>query len=278
MSEAEAKKTEGKDAAEAHGLEYIYQTMNLAVPQQAVDLAQYKNTEVLASSNASERIGAALAVFIESVASSTQSVDKIDKAMLDYHIAEIDRKLSLQLDEIMHHPSFQKMETSWRSLKFLVDRIDFKKNVKLDILDASKEELATDFEDAPETIQSGLYKHVYVSEYDTPAASPTPPSCRTTNSTADLRHQPSAERLEGFRRVPLPLPRHGEPQIFRQGDHAGPYQDRRPAQLHGAFGIPEMELLPPDRRLALCRPHAAAFHAAAPLRPRYHADQGLQLC
>jgi len=85
-----SKKTEGKDAAEAHGLEYIYQTMNLAVPQQAVDLAQYKNTEALASSNASDRIGAALAVFIDSVASSTQSVDKIDKAMLDYHIAEID--------------------------------------------------------------------------------------------------------------------------------------------------------------------------------------------
>lgn len=172
MSQAEVKKTGTKETAEAHGLEYIYQTMNLSVPQQAVDLAQYKNTEVLASSNASERISAALAVFIDSVSASTQSVEKIDKAMLDYHIAEIDRKLSQQLDEILHHPSFQKMETSWRSLKFLVDRIDFKKNVKLDILDASKEELATDFEDAPETIQSGLYKHVYTSEYDTPGGEP----------------------------------------------------------------------------------------------------------
>ena len=119
MSEAEAKKTEGKDAAEAHGLEYIYQTMNLAVPQQAVDLAQYKNTEALASSNASDRIGAALAVFIDSVASSTQSVDKIDKAMLDYHIAEIDRKLSMQLDEILHHPSFQKIRELLIHLLFL---------------------------------------------------------------------------------------------------------------------------------------------------------------
>jgi type VI secretion system protein ImpC len=53
-----------------------------------------------------------------------------------------------------------------------VDRTDFKKNVKLDILDSSKEGLATDFEDAPEIIQSGLYKHVYVSEYDTPGGEP----------------------------------------------------------------------------------------------------------
>ena len=172
MSEAEVKKTDGKEAAEAHGLEYIYQTMHMEVPQQSVDLAQYKNTEVLATSKANERIGAALAVFVNSVLSSTQHIEKIDKAMLDHHIAEIDRKLSAQLDEIMHHPNFQKMETAWRSLKFLVERTDFKKNVKLDILDSSKEELATDFEDSPEIIQSGMYKHVYVSEYDTPGGEP----------------------------------------------------------------------------------------------------------
>jgi type VI secretion system protein ImpC len=172
MSEAEVKSADGKAAGEAHGLEYIYQTMNLSVPQQSVDIAQYKNTENLAVSNANERISAALAVFIDSVLASSQQVEKIDKAMLDHHIAEIDRKLSEQLDEIIHHPKFQKMEAAWRSLKFLVDRTDFKKNVKIDMLDSSKEDMATDFEDAPEIIQSGMYKHVYVSEYDTPGGEP----------------------------------------------------------------------------------------------------------
>ena len=172
MSDAKVQKSDGKEAAEVHGLEYIYQTMNLSLPGQAVDLAQYKNSEVLATSKANERISAALSVFIDGVIASTQSVEKIDKAMLDHHIAELDRRLSLQIDEIMHHPKFQKMEAAWRSLKFLVDRTDFKKNVKIDIIDASKEEVATDFEDAPETIQSGLYKHVYTSEYDTPGGEP----------------------------------------------------------------------------------------------------------
>jgi len=166
------KKADAKQAGEAHGLEYIYQTMNLAIPTKAIDISEYKNTEVLADSNANERISAALAVFVEGVVASSQNVDKIDKAMLDHHISEIDRKLSLQLDEIMHHANFQKMEVAWRSLKFLVDRTDFKKNVKLDLLDVSKEELAEDFEDAPETIQSGLYKHVYTAEYDTPGGEP----------------------------------------------------------------------------------------------------------
>ncbi len=171
MAEQE-KQAAGKQAQDAHGLEYIYQTMNLSIPKKQIDISEYKNTEVLADSDANERISAALSVFVESVAASSQSIDRIDKAMLDHHISEIDRKLSLQIDEIMHHANFQKMEAAWRSLKFLVDRIDFKKNAKLDILDASKEDLAEDFEDAPETIQSGLYKHVYVSEYDTPGGEP----------------------------------------------------------------------------------------------------------
>ena len=154
------------------GLDYIYETMNLSVPEHPVDISGFKNAEVLAESNANERIGAALAFFVESIVQSSLAIDKIDKVVLDNQIAEIDRRISMQLDEIMHHPSFQKMESAWRSLKFLVDRTDFKKNVKIDMLDLSKDDLCEDFEDAPETIQSGLYKHVYTEEYDTPGGEP----------------------------------------------------------------------------------------------------------
>ena len=170
---AEKQKQEKKaEAQEAQGLEFIYETMNLTVPEGAVDISGFKDAKVMADSKANERIGAALAFFVDSIVQSGQSIEKIDKTVLDFHIAEIDKKLSLQLDEILHHPNFQKMEQSWRSLKFLVDRTDFKKNVKIDILDVSKEDLTEDLEDAPETIQSGLYKHVYVDEYDTPGGEP----------------------------------------------------------------------------------------------------------
>ncbi len=155
-----------------YDLNYLYQTMNLVPPSQAVRVSDYKNAEVLAESEAGERIGAALAFFVESILQSPAVFDKIDKAVLDNQIAEIDKKISLQLDEILHHPDFQEIESVWRSLKFLVDHTDFKKNVKIDILDISKEELAEDFEDAPEVIQSGLYKHVYTEEYDTPGGEP----------------------------------------------------------------------------------------------------------
>lgn len=170
---AEKQKQEKKEEAqEAQGLEFIYETMNLSVPEGAVDISGFKDAKVMADSKANERIGAALAFFVDSIVQSGQTIEKIDKTVLDYHIAEIDKRLSMQLDEILHHTNFQKMEQSWRSLKFLVDRTDFKKNVKIDILDVSKEDLTEDLEDAPETIQSGLYKHVYTDEYDTPGGEP----------------------------------------------------------------------------------------------------------
>ncbi|ELB7321909.1 TPA: type VI secretion system contractile sheath large subunit, partial [Enterobacter hormaechei subsp. steigerwaltii] len=79
---------------------------------------------------------------------------------------------SRQLDAVMHHQEFQKVESLWRGLKQLVDSTDYRQNVKTEILDVSKEDLRQDFEDAPELIQSGLYWHTYTAEYDTPGGEP----------------------------------------------------------------------------------------------------------
>ncbi|MGL1900519.1 MAG: type VI secretion system contractile sheath large subunit [Fibrobacterales bacterium] len=154
------------------GLEYIYESMNLDLPEQEVDLNNYKESEALFDQSANERLGAALRIFIESVSESATSIDKIDKAMIDAQVAYIDEKISSQLDEIFHNEAFQKLESSWRGLKFLVDRTNFKKNIKIEVLNASKEDMVEDFEDSPEIIQSALYKHVYTDEYDTPGGEP----------------------------------------------------------------------------------------------------------
>ncbi len=172
MSEQNEKTPARTDEPRQLDLAYIYETMNLTVPETQVNIADFKDAEAMAESDASTRIGAALSFFVESVVQSTQQVDRIDKVVLDNYIAEIDHRISLQLDEVMHHARFQAMESAWRSLKFLVDRTDHKRNEKIDILDVAKDELAEDFEDAPETVQSGLYRHVYTDEYDTPGGEP----------------------------------------------------------------------------------------------------------
>jgi len=94
-----------------------------------------------------------------------KKVEKVSKADVDDMIAEVDHKLSLQLDVILHNPDFQKLESAWRSLKYMVDQTDFRENIKIELFNVSKDDLLDDFEDAPEVPKSGLYKNVYTAEY-----------------------------------------------------------------------------------------------------------------
>ena len=103
--------------------------------------------------------------FIAELIAPKREGEKVDKAFVDALIAEIDMKLSRQIDEIIHHPTFQKLESAWRGLKFVIDRCDFRENIKVELLNCSKEDLLADFEDAPEVPKSGLYKLVYSREY-----------------------------------------------------------------------------------------------------------------
>lgn len=89
----------------------------------------------------------------------------VNKKAIDHMIAELDQKISAQVDEVLHHKDFQALESSWRSLKLLIDRTDFRENIKIEILDVRKDELLEDFEEATEISQSGIYKHVYSKEY-----------------------------------------------------------------------------------------------------------------
>jgi type VI secretion system protein ImpC len=103
--------------------------------------------------------------FITEMLAPNRAQERIDQALVDAMIAEVDRRLSAQVNEILHHPVFQSMESRWRGLKFLIDRVDFRENIRVEMLNVSKEDLLKDFEDAPETVKSGLYKLVYSNEY-----------------------------------------------------------------------------------------------------------------
>jgi type VI secretion system protein ImpC len=103
--------------------------------------------------------------FIAEMLAPNRSEERIDKALVDAMIAEIDKRLTSQVNEIMHHEEVQKLESSWRSLKFLVDRVDFRENIRVEMLNVSKEDLLKDFEDSPEVVRSGLYRLVYSNEY-----------------------------------------------------------------------------------------------------------------
>lgn len=98
--------------------------------------------------------------------------ERVSKQLVDEMIANIDQKIGQQLDEILHHEQFQKMESCWRGLKFMVDRTDFKQNNKIELLNVSKADLLEDFDDATDITESGLYKQVYTAEFGTHGGEP----------------------------------------------------------------------------------------------------------
>lgn len=102
----------------------------------------------------------------------TPERNRLYKSRLDCAISQIDRRLCMQIDAILHSPRFQSIEAAWRGLAFLVDHTDFRQNVCIELLDVSKEALQQDFDDTPEIIESGLYRHTYIQEYDTPGGEP----------------------------------------------------------------------------------------------------------
>lgn len=106
-----------------------------------------------------------LQAFIDELVKPGREGVRVTQALVDDMIANLDQKLSSQVDAILHDAQYQKLESSWRSLKFLVDKTNFRENIKMEIINVDKQTLIDDFEDAPEIVKSGLYKTVYTREY-----------------------------------------------------------------------------------------------------------------
>jgi type VI secretion system protein ImpC len=103
--------------------------------------------------------------FVAQVLDGSMTVAKDAEMMINARIAQIDHLLSIQLNEIVHHPTFQKLEGSWRGLKHLMDNSETGVGLKIKVLNVSKKELLRDIEKAPEFDQSALFKKVYEEEY-----------------------------------------------------------------------------------------------------------------
>lgn len=112
-----------------------------------------------------EEARAGVRALVGELVGSRKAGERVDRKMVDAMIGELDRRIGKQVDRIIHHEDFQKLESAWRGLKFLVDRTDFRENIRIHILQAQKQELLDDFEDASEIVTSGLYRHCYTAEY-----------------------------------------------------------------------------------------------------------------
>jgi len=120
----------------------------------------------LAKDTAGKERGKALVKeFVNQVLEGSMTLSRDTEAMINARIAQIDHLLSIQLNEILHHPSFQKLEGTWRGLKYLLDQSETGAMLKIRVLNVSKKELLRDLQRAPEFDQSAAFKKVYEEEF-----------------------------------------------------------------------------------------------------------------
>src|SRR6267143_3253941 len=116
---------------------------------------------------AKEAVEKAVRTLAEQALAQTQLIGADVVQSITAMIAEIDKKLSEQVNQILHHPDFQKLEGAWRWLQYLVNNTETDEMLKIRVLNISKVELGKTLKRYKGTAwdQSPIFKRVYEQEY-----------------------------------------------------------------------------------------------------------------
>jgi type VI secretion system protein ImpC len=119
-------------------------------------------------------VEAAVRTLAEQALSGTALVGTDAVSNIQGIIAELDRKLSEQVNVILHNPEFQKLEGTWRGLHYLVTNTETDEKLKIRVLNISKKEAAKVLKKFKGVAwdQSPLFKKIYEEEYGTPGGAP----------------------------------------------------------------------------------------------------------
>jgi len=104
-------------------------------------------------------------LLLHEITQLSETVDPDSQAILERLIRTIDAKISKQLNEILHNKKFQKLEASWRGLKYLVDNTETSSMLKIKVLDISKEELTKETLKVPKVESTNMYKKIVNQQY-----------------------------------------------------------------------------------------------------------------
>jgi type VI secretion system protein ImpC len=135
------------------------QTTEASLLDQIVEQGRFTDT------SARERGKDLVKEFVAQVLEGSMTLARDADQMITARIAQIDHLVSLQLNEVLHHPQFQKLEATWRGLRYLLDQSETSTMLKIRILNASKKDLLRDLQRAAEFDQSALFKKVYEEEF-----------------------------------------------------------------------------------------------------------------
>jgi type VI secretion system protein ImpC len=149
-----------KTRGEAEQVASAGETTELSLLDQIVDRGRFG-----AEAPARERGRDLIKRFVTEVLEGTITVSADTESMINARIAQLDQLVSRQLNEVMHAPEFQRLEATWRGLKYLLSQSETGTQLKLKIMNVNKKELLKDLQKAPEFDQSALFKKVYEEEF-----------------------------------------------------------------------------------------------------------------
>src|SRR5688500_1015834 len=123
---------------------------------------------------AREQVEAAVKTLAEQVLQDKDLIADDAVNSINAIIAEIDKKLTDQINAVLHHPDFQQMEGTWRGLKHLVFNTESSETLKIKIFNVGKKELGKTLKRYPGTSwdQSPVFKKIYEEEYGTIGGDP----------------------------------------------------------------------------------------------------------
>jgi len=113
-----------------------------------------------------------IAEFVDQVVGQSDKMTKDVVEAINLRIAQIDELITAQLNEVLHTPSFQKLEATWRGLHYLVSKAETGTKLKIRVINATKGDVLKDLEKAVEFDQSSLFKQIYEEEYGTFGGTP----------------------------------------------------------------------------------------------------------
>lgn len=116
---------------------------------------------------AKEAVEVAVRTLAEQVLADSSVVTDDAIKSIQAVIAEIDKKLSEQINQILHNADFQKLEGAWRGLHYLVNHTETDEMLKIRVLNISKKDLHKTLKKFKGTAwdQSPLFKKMYEEEY-----------------------------------------------------------------------------------------------------------------
>jgi type VI secretion system protein ImpC len=119
------------------------------------------------SEEARSAVEAAVQTLAQQALAHTQLISADTVRTIEGMIAAIDRKLSEQVNAILHHEDFQKLESAWRGLSYMVNNTETDEFLKIRVMPISKQELGKTLKRYKGTAwdQSPLFKKLYEEEY-----------------------------------------------------------------------------------------------------------------